>query len=247
MVTFKLTPVPDSEMSERTRNVHKKIRNIFKFYGSEGENDSGVVPDVEIRGVRTLFDFLSENPDIVDNEECLQNLVRLTEDVTRQLNPQSLLLSILTDYGWNRGGFTSVVTLSWDLEMLRKTLGTLYIYSKRQREALRKHPASGNSKETESARAISSFVPNILLSSLHHFKLADETVSEDARAFMESVQQSFTWFVGVCMLVDISGFTKLSSTFCSRGSSGLDELHAITSGYLGKLVRIVYFFGGDGK
>lgn len=52
-------------------------------------------------------------------------------------------------------------------------------------------------------------------------------------------------FFGVSLLADISGFTKLSSNFCLRGSAGLDDLHSVTSGFLGRLVRLVYWFDGD--
>ena len=49
------------------------------------------------------------------------------------------------------------------------------------------------------------------------------------------------------MLVDISGFTKLSAALCTQGSTGLDSLHSAINGYLGKCVEIVYAHGGDGK
>jgi class 3 adenylate cyclase len=50
---------------------------------------------------------------------------------------------------------------------------------------------------------------------------------------------------GVCLLVDISGFTKLSGDFCDHGKSGIDELQLATNGYMGKLVDIIYHYGGD--
>ena len=53
-------------------------------------------------------------------------------------------------------------------------------------------------------------------------------------------------FYGTCMLVDISGFTKLSAALCTQGSTGLDSLHSAINGYLGKCVEIVYAHGGDG-
>ena len=50
---------------------------------------------------------------------------------------------------------------------------------------------------------------------------------------------------GVCLLVDISGFTKLSGDFCAEGKGGIDGLQLATNGYMGKLVEIIYSFGGD--
>ena len=52
-------------------------------------------------------------------------------------------------------------------------------------------------------------------------------------------------FMGACLLADISGFTKLSASFCKNGSAGLDKLHQATNGLLGNFVRIVYKFHGD--
>ena len=54
-----------------------------------------------------------------------------------------------------------------------------------------------------------------------------------------------TFFDGVCMLADISGFTRLSGTFCERGKDGIDQLQLVVNGYLGQLVKIVYAYGGD--
>ena len=50
---------------------------------------------------------------------------------------------------------------------------------------------------------------------------------------------------GVCLLVDISGFTKLSGEFCNLGKGGIDELQLATNGYMGKLVEIIYTYGGE--
>ena len=50
---------------------------------------------------------------------------------------------------------------------------------------------------------------------------------------------------GVCLLVDISGFTKLSSAFCAQGKDGIDGLQLATNGFMGKLVEIIYSYGGD--
>ena len=54
------------------------------------------------------------------------------------------------------------------------------------------------------------------------------------------------YFFGVCMIADISGFTNLSSSLCKKGKSGLDKLHLNTKGFIGQLVNMVYYYGGDG-
>lgn len=62
--------------------------------------------------------------------------------------------------------------------------------------------------------------------------------------FEEPVSVSFK---GACVLIDISGFTKLSNSLCQKGSNGLDRLHSATDVYLGYFSDTVYQYGGDGK
>jgi hypothetical protein len=57
----------------------------------------------------------------------------------------------------------------------------------------------------------------------------------------------FQSLFGCCLLVDISGFTNLSSTLCEEGVGGLDKLRSITDNSLGKFVECIYESGGDGK
>lgn len=82
---------------------------------------------------------------------------------------------------------------------------------------------------------IKSFCPSILLSLIEeHFSKSPISVRSIS-------------FPATCLVADISGFTKLSSTFSSKGSAGLDELHQHTNGFLGHFVNIVYEHNGDGK
>jgi class 3 adenylate cyclase len=62
------------------------------------------------------------------------------------------------------------------------------------------------------------------------------------RDFVEPVSSTFN---GVCLVVDISGFTKLSGEYCLLGKAGIDQLQLATNGYMGRLVEIVYEYGGD--
>ncbi|RYG65307.1 hypothetical protein EON64_12215, partial [archaeon] len=56
---------------------------------------------------------------------------------------------------------------------------------------------------------------------------------------------SSLFFHGFCLLADISGFTRLSGTFCAQGKLGLDGLQQATNGYMGRLVEVIYQHGGD--
>ncbi len=76
------------------------------------------------------------------------------------------------------------------------------------------------------------FVPEMLMDYLNKNNIH---VLEPASFFMH----------GVCLLVDISGFTKLSGQFCDQGKAGIDDLQLATNGFMGQLVDIIYTFGGD--
>ena len=79
------------------------------------------------------------------------------------------------------------------------------------------------------------FVPEMLV----------EFINKNVRKGKENVEPESFFLTGVCLLVDISGFTKLSGDFCGMGKSGIDELQLATNGYMGQLVEIIYKFGGE--
>lgn len=113
-------------------------------------------------------------------------------------------------------------------------LGTFYLnHVTEHRAAIRSLSAKQKGQYAE-IDIIKSFCPSILLSTI-------EDLFSDAPISARSIS-----FPATCMIADISGFTKLSSTFSSKGSAGLDELHQHTNGFLGHLVNIVYEHCGDG-
>jgi class 3 adenylate cyclase len=79
------------------------------------------------------------------------------------------------------------------------------------------------------------FVPEMLV----------EFIDKRLQQGQEGIEPASFFINGVCLLVDISGFTKLSGDFCEMGKSGIDELQLATNGYMGKLVEIIYTFGGE--
>jgi Adenylate and Guanylate cyclase catalytic domain len=86
------------------------------------------------------------------------------------------------------------------------------------------------------SKALSSFVPNTLMRTL---------ISNTANKNVDKLQPYSTNFTGICLLADISDFTRLSGVFCARGKDGLDDLQSATSGYMGSLVDTIYSYGGD--
>ena len=84
-------------------------------------------------------------------------------------------------------------------------------------------------------KAMASFVPGTLLSFLRK-QGTDYIASLRCASFFMNVY---------VLLVDISGFTKLSGSFCKMGKSGIDDLQKATNGYMGQLVQVIYNHGGD--
>eukprot|EP00981_Chlorochromonas_danica_P014457 scaffold8015_cov165-Ochromonas_danica.AAC.15 len=80
-----------------------------------------------------------------------------------------------------------------------------------------------------------SFIPEVLL---HH-------LSEKVQSQEFAIEPASKMIFGACLLVDISGFTRLSSDFCARGSDGIDDLHKQMNDYLGELAAVIYAYGGD--
>jgi class 3 adenylate cyclase len=80
-----------------------------------------------------------------------------------------------------------------------------------------------------------SFVPRLLINHIKSRVLDGE----------ENLKATSFFFQGVCLIVDISGFTALSEGFCDAGKLGIDGLQVCTNGYIGDLVAIVQSHGGD--
>jgi class 3 adenylate cyclase len=81
---------------------------------------------------------------------------------------------------------------------------------------------------------MTSFLPDTLASQVYNNIYSRRHMEHHSRVFE-----------GVVMIVDISGFTKLSGAFCSKGRDGIDGLQKIVNGFMGILVEAVYSCGGD--
>ena len=86
----------------------------------------------------------------------------------------------------------------------------------------------------EHAEILMSFIPDTLASGIYHNIRVGAKIEAHSRTFK-----------GIVMIVDISGFTKLSGAFCAKGKDGIDGLQKIVNGFMGLLVREVYKYGGD--
>jgi hypothetical protein len=171
--------------------------------------------------IEVLFNYLSINEDSIRNKnQILKEFERLTSESISKVPGDSILRVILRDHGWNGVCFHYNNYLAVDTHSLLKVLGTLYL-------------SKSKVAFTDDNSVIKSFCPDVLVSCLRNQVGLNKALSAS--------------FYGTCMLVDISGFTKLSATLCTQGSAGLDDLHLAINGYLGRCVQIVYAHGGDGK
>jgi class 3 adenylate cyclase len=79
------------------------------------------------------------------------------------------------------------------------------------------------------------FVPEMLV----------DFIEKNCENGKEGLEPCSFFIRGVCLLVDISGFTKLSGDYCNLGKEGIDGLQLATNGYMGSLVEIIYSCGGE--
>ncbi len=76
-------------------------------------------------------------------------------------------------------------------------------------------------------------------------ELLTNFIRKSVRDGKNKIDPTSFFLKGVCLLVDISGFTMMSEQFCVQGKNGLDGLQQTTNGYMGQLVDVIYQFGGD--
>lgn len=74
---------------------------------------------------------------------------------------------------------------------------------------------------------------------------ASSSTSMKSTIKVKTLQPMSLSFKGVCLIADISGFTKLSSKLCAAGKDGVDELQKATNGFMSKLVDAIYEYDGD--
>lgn len=159
---------------------------------------------------------------------------------------ETCITNLLKKHGWNGKKFRDDV----DWVSLHRDLSTVYmgklwlhcngrsvVEAKPARQPSNhftfKSPlkqAKPTNSEDDPNCVIQSYCPDILLTMFDNYTPAARKIQFD----------------GICLLADISGFTKLSSAYCLLGSQGLDDLYLATNGFLGHIAHLVYKHGGDG-
>ena len=210
--------------NKRRHHRDSTIENIRKTL--QTDTDTAAVAQT-MRAIGTLLDFITTNRSQLEgHSEEVRNMETLTTDLLVKVQDDSVLTLIVKEAGWvgSRYQFSEDITV--DVETMYSVLSNLYM--------------SKSQVEFSDDSVIKSFCPESLVT-------CDEINLLNNLRASGMKEATIVPFYGTCMLVDISGFTKLSAMLCTQGSSGLDDLHAAISGYLGRCVEIVYAYGGDGK
>lgn len=174
----------------------------------------------------TLLSFLDAQKNNVDPVELVNSLTELTVSVLAETSDSSLLVS-LKKCGWNETEHCFNDTVN--IETLSNYLRKIILRRNNKLSTLR-------ASQVGHRNTIKSFAPDLLM--IYTLEKGFHTHSAELEPFS-------VVFDGVCLLADISGFTRLSGKYCEDGRNGIDQLQQATNGYLGQLVKIVYAYGGD--
>ena len=172
----------------------------------------------------TLLAFLEKHIETMEPRELIPRLNSLIAAVLEETSDSGLQDLLVDTYGW-KGEFNlklDVGTLLADLKKLTMKRSNIVSTLRASQVGVR--------------NTIKSFAPDMLMI----YTLEEQFHTRDRQLTPYS-----TFFDGVALLADISGFTRLSGTFCDRGKDGIDQLQQVVNGYLGQLVKIVYMYGGD--
>ena len=170
--------------------------------------------------------FLNAKKNELSPLELNVQLSKLTRSVLKESDDSSLLDS-LSKSGWN---------VAYGNYGLRSNFDDLVIRLRMHTQNIMVDVTSRRSSEAGIKNTIKSFAPDLLMI----YMLRRAAVKDDA-----AMAPFSEFFDGVCLLADISGFTRLSGKFCEGGKYGIDQLQQATNGYLSKLLKVVYAYGGD--
>jgi len=207
---------------------------------SDIEDSSGIqtdfFPDDQL--ITSLHDLITGSDGKTGSVKKMKELlVDATSAPNAEIDPR--LMNVMEMHGWNSGqcSFSSEneETLR---ESLATALGKLRRKSIAKRSLFKRRPLATLLEATPTGAGVAtmSYCPD----------MAYLAVREACKLGSEQLQPCQLYFQGVCLLADISGFTKLCGQMCQQGTAGLDSLHAFLKAFISKVVNIVYSYGGDG-
>ena len=178
----------------------------------------------------TLLTFLEKHDHLPPNElMCKLNI--LTAELMSETS-DSDFADLLKEYGWSTD---DIEYRSKDDQAVDVDVGSLIADLKKLTMKRTTKVSTLRASQVGVRNTIKSFAPDMLMI----------YTLEEMFHTQKTLTPYSTFFDGVCMLADISGFTRLSGKFCERGKDGIDQLQQVVNGYLGQLVKIVYAYGGD--
>ena len=182
--------------------------------------------EVAMPSATKIISFIEEKRETSRRQDFIDNLGAFTGSVLVESN-DSQLHDLLVRSGFDLSGLTYQPNLDID-----KLLGSLQKLTDRRNQRV----SLVRSSQAGLRNTIKSFAPDMLMAF---------TLEKKFHLVEASLTPFSVFFNGVCMLADISGFTRLSGNFCSGGRDGIDQLQQATNTYLGELVKTVYAYGGD--
>lgn len=182
--------------------------------------------NIQISATSRLIEFIIENQQKIQDEEMtLEDLSLAAKLIIDESPSDPALQELLTNFGWTSyERFIDTVDIKGLLLALKRL-------DKKKKKSISGMPMLQNTSLP--------FVPELLVS---HLTSLYQAKKEGDDIVIKPYSETFQ---GVLLLVDISGFTKLSSAYCTRGIEGIDDLQRIVNNYLGELVAMIYAYGGD--
>jgi hypothetical protein len=179
-----------------------------------------------LKGGPAILQFLKNSTQLQLNATEIQGLNDLTQAVLEASN-DSPLHDLLDKCGWDKNEKQFDDTMR--IDVLMNGLHRLHGSRKENNDELRVSQV-GQRNTTKS------FAPDMLMR---------YTLEKGMHTRSKELEPFSVFFDGVCLLADISGFTRLSGKFCEGGKDGIDKLQQVVNDYLSQLVKTVYAYGGD--
>ncbi|RYH18435.1 hypothetical protein EON65_27225 [archaeon] len=207
---------------------------------------SWFIKDSDTKHVSALLNYLTDKVKVYSSRSGSLDSATLTEfeDMVIEIIPRIKdpeLIRTLKECGWTGTRFEAIQNGKWDVEYVIQMLSNYYLKSSMNHTQsaynMNTMHSTMSQKQQQQRNAIDNimpFCPDIVV---------DMIMERDCQIKKPFAQV----FKGVCLLADISGFSKYSGEMCSKGVSGLDELRSVTNGLLDNFVETVYKYGGDGK
>ena len=175
----------------------------------------------------TLLLFLDTHKNSLSESVLIERLNCMTSNILAD-SFDSALHILINKNGWDENSRSFKID-ELDIETLSSSL-KLFI-ERRENKA-----STIRASQVDVKNRIKSFAPDLLMTYILERNVRSEKIK---------LEPFSVFFDGVCLLADISGFTRLSGKFCEGGKNGIDQLQQVVNGYLGQLVKIVYAYGGD--